>query len=98
MTLSPLAVSLVDAAAALVRDDGPEFVAALKAHDWKSAAREAVLAELKLAAAADLPGAGLALKLYPIARHLAGGPADPASPAMSKATGGEGGVNIPTGA
>ncbi len=93
MSLSPSAQSLVDAALALARDDGPRFIAALKAHDWKAAARQVVLAELQLAAAA-----ALALRLAPLAEFLTVHPADPASPAMGKATGGEGGQNISTGA
>ena len=98
MSLSPSAQSLVDAALALARDDGPRFIAALKAYDWKAAARQVVLAELQLAAAAGVRGAALALRLAPLAEFLSAHPADPASPAMGKATGGEGGQNISTGA
>ncbi|HMN71807.1 MAG TPA: hypothetical protein PKA55_08050 [Rhodoblastus sp.] len=98
MRLSPAARALVDAAGALVREDGPRFVAALKAHDWRQAALEAVLAELRLAAAANLPGAAIALRLAPLAQALSIHPADPASPGMSGATGGDGGRNISTGA
>ncbi len=98
MTLSPVARSLVEAAAALLREDGPRFVAALKAQDWKGVARHAVLAELELAVAAGVRGAALALRLAPLAEFLSACPADPASPAMSKATGGEGGQNLSTGA
>mgnify|MGYP000923947252 FL=1 len=98
MSLSSVAASLVDAGIALVRDNGPEFVAALKAHDWKTVAVDAVVAELTLAAAAGLPGAAIALKLVPVAAFISNHPADPASPAMSKATGGDGGQNIASGA
>lgn len=98
MSLSPSAQSLLDAAVALAREDGPRFVVALKAHDWKTVARQAVLAELELAAAAGVRGAALALRLAPLAEFLGAHPADPASPAMAKATGGEGGQNVSTGA
>lgn len=98
MNLSPSAQSLLGAALALARDDGPRFIAALKAQDWKAAAKQAVLAELELAAAAGVRGAALALRLAPLAEFLGAHPADPASPAMSKATGGEGGQNLATGA
>ena len=97
MNLSSVAASLVDAAIALVRDNGPEFVAALKAHDWKTVAVDAVVAELTLAAAAGLPGAAIALKLVPVAAFISNRPADPASPAMSKATGGDGGQSVDRG-
>lgn len=96
--LSPRAASLVDAALALARDNGPAFVAALKAHDWQTLAYQTLRAELALAAAAGAPGAGLALALLPVAIELARGPTDPASAAMAKAGGGEGGVNIASGA
>lgn len=98
MSLSPSAQSLVDAALALARDDGPRFVAALKAQDWKAVARQVVLAELELAAAAGVRGAALARRLAPLAEYLGAHPADPASPAMRRATGGEGGQNLSTGA
>ena len=98
MKLSPSAQSLLDAALALARDDGPRFIAALKAQDWKAVAGQAVHAELELAAAAGVRGAALALRLAPLAEFLGARPADPASPAMSKATGGEGGQNLSTGA
>ncbi len=98
MNLSPTAQSLLTAALALARNDGPRFIAALRAHDWKAAARQAVLAELELAAAAGVTGAAIALRLAPLAEILALHPADPASPAMTKATGGEGGQNVSTGA
>ena len=96
--LSPVAQSLIDAAVALARDDGPRFVAALKAHDWKSAAKQAFLAELEFAAAAGVRGAALALRLAPLAEILSLHPADPAAPAMTRATGGDDGQNISTGA
>lgn len=57
-----------------------------------------MIAELKLAAAAGVPGAALALSLAPLAQALSIHAADPASPAMAKAAGGEGGQNISTGA
>lgn len=98
MTLSPLAQSLVDAAVALAREDGPRFFAALKAHDWRAAGTDVILAELKLAAAAGLRGAEIALRLAPLAAAIHMRPADPASPAMSRATGGEGVQNVSTGA
>jgi len=98
VSLSPASQSLVDAAIALLRDDGPRFIAALKAHDWKAAARQAVLAELELAAAAGVRGASIALRLAALAEILSVQPADPASPAMTRASGGEGGQNISTGA
>lgn len=98
MTLSPLALSLIEAAAALVRDDGPRFLAALKAHDWKAAGKQAVLAELELAAAAGVRGAAIALRLAPLAEILRPHAADPASPAMARAAGGDDGQNISTGA
>ncbi|MBX3525524.1 MAG: hypothetical protein KDJ20_08320 [Hyphomicrobiales bacterium] len=98
MTLSPVAQSLLDAAVALARDDGPRFVAALKAHDWKAAAKQAVLAELELAAAAGVRGAAIALHLARFAEILSLHPADPAAPAMAKASGGDAGQNISTGA
>ncbi len=98
MSLSPAARSLVDAAAAILRDDGPGFIAAIKARDWKQAALDVALAELKLAAALHTPGAALALSLAPLARALAVRPADSAGVPMAKAAGGEGGQNISTGA
>ena len=98
MTLSPVAQSLVEAAVALARDDGRRFLAALKAHDWKAAAKQAVLAELELAAAAGVSGAAIAPRLAPLAEILSLRPADPASPAMTRASGGDDGVNISTGA
>ena len=98
MSLSPSAQSLVDAALALARDDAPRFIAALKAQDWKAAAKQLVTAELQLAAAAGVRGAALALRLAPLAEFLSAHPADPASPAMSKATGGQGAQNLSTGA
>jgi len=98
VTLSPVAQSLLAAAIALVRNDGPRFIAALRAHDWKAIAKQAVLAELELAAAAGVSGAAIALRLAPLAEILAIHPADPASPAMAKAQGGKGGQNISTGA
>lgn len=98
MNLSPLAQSLLMAALALARNDGPRFIAALRAHDWKAAARQAVLAELELAAAAGVTGAAVALRLAPLAEIIALHPADPLSPAMAKAAGGEGGQNVSTGA
>ena len=98
MTLSPAAQSLIDAAVALARDDGPRFIAALKAHRWKQAAIGIALAELKLAAAANVPGAAIARRLAPLAAALSIQSADPAAPAMTRAAGGEGGQNISTGA
>ncbi|MFO1167545.1 MAG: hypothetical protein U1E19_05405 [Rhodoblastus sp.] len=98
MNLSPVAQSLLAAAIALARNDGPRFIAALRAHDWKAVARQAVLAELELAAAAGVSGAAIALRLAPLAEILAIHPADPSSPAMAKASGGEGVQNISTGA
>ena len=98
MKLSPSARALVDAAGALLREDGPSFIAALKARDWKQAGLEAVRAELRLAAAAGLPGAAIALQLAPLARALAVHSAEPGSPPMSKAIGGDDGRNISTGA
>ena len=97
MNLSPVAQSLLMASMALARNDGPRFIAALRAHDWKSAAQQAVLAELELAAAAGVTGAAIALRLAPLAEILSLHPADPASPAMTKAAGGEGGQNVSTG-
>ena len=96
--LSPVAQSLIDAAVALARNDGPRFVAALKAHDWKSAAKQAVLAELELATAVGVRGAAIALRLAPLAEILSLHPADPAAPAMARASGGDDGQNISTGA
>ena len=98
MSLSPVAQSLLAAAIALARNDGPRFIAALRAHDWKSVARQAVLADRDLAGAAGAGGAAIPLRPAPPAKSLAIHPADPASPAMVKAQGGEGGQNISTGA
>lgn len=98
MSLSPSAQSLVDAAIALAREDGPRFVVALKAHDGTAVARQIVTAELELAAAAGVRGAALALRLAPLAEFLGAHPADASAPAMAKAAGGEGGQNVSTGA
>ena len=43
-------------------------------------------------------GAALALRLAPLAEILSLHPADPAAPAMTRATGGDDGQNISTGA
>ena len=98
MKLSPQSQSLLSAALALARNDGPRFIAAIRAHDWKAAAKQAVLAELELAAAAGVTGAAIALRLAPLAEIISVHPADPASAAMTKAAGGEGGQNVSTGA
>ncbi|MFV0279230.1 MAG: hypothetical protein ACK5JM_00550 [Rhodoblastus sp.] len=81
-----------------MREDGPGFIAALKSQDWSSAGEKFVIAELKLARAAGLPGADFALRLAPLVGALAIHPAEPSSPAMTKAAGGEGGQNISIGA
>ena len=91
MTIAPLARSLIAAGAALARDDGAGFIAAFRAHDWKTVAVDLSEAELTLAAAAGVPGAGLALKLLPLGIYMARHPADPADPAMTKAAGAGGG-------
>lgn len=67
--LSPAADGLLRAGLAILRDDGPAFLAAFRAHDWKRLAFGVVEAELKLAAAAPGPqqgAANVALKLLPV--------------------------------
>ena len=91
MSVSPIAQALISAGLALARDNGPDFIAAFRAHDWKTVARDVVLAELTLAAAIGVPGAGIALKLLPLGLYMARHPADPSDPAMTKAAGPGGG-------
>ncbi|MDE2102515.1 MAG: hypothetical protein KGL39_35035 [Patescibacteria group bacterium] len=72
--LSPFASSLIGASTAILRDDGPAFIAHIKAQDWGALALDVVTAELKLAA--SIPGpqmvpAGMALKLLPVAIYMA---------------------------
>jgi hypothetical protein len=93
--MTPLAQALIDAAASLVKEDGPGFIAAFKAHDWKTVAEDVVLAELALAAAAGVPGASIAVKVAPLfiggAIYAAQHPADTNSPEMLRADGNRGG-------
>ena len=96
--MSPAAQSMIDAAVSLTRGYGGAFIAHLQAHDWKSVGLDIVQGELTLAKAAGVPGAGLALSLMPAVSYMVHHPADTNSPAMQKATGGEGGTNINTGA
>ena len=69
--LSPLAQSIIRAGLAFLKDDGPGFIADIKRHDWKAVAIDVVTAELKLAAAAGVPGAGIAIKLLPLGVYMA---------------------------
>jgi hypothetical protein len=67
--LSPTSKSLIGAAVSLGKNDGPGFMAAFHAHDWKTVAYDVVKAELTLAAAVpgpQQPAAALALELLPL--------------------------------
>ena len=67
--LSPTSKSLINAAVSLGKSDGPGFIAAFKAHDWKTVAYDVVKAELTLAASVPGPqqaAAALALELLPV--------------------------------
>ena len=67
--LSPAARALIHAGVSLAHDDGPGFIAAFRAHDWKTVARDVVEGELPLAAAVPGPqqaAAAIALKLLPV--------------------------------
>lgn len=92
--LSPLAQSLIEAGVSALNDNGPGFIVHIKSHDWASAAVDVVAIELELAAAAGVPGAGLALKLLPVAVYMGHHPADPSDPAMAKAAGPDNSVSL----
>lgn len=67
--LSPTSKSLINAAISLGKDDGPGFITAFKAHDWKTVAYDVVEAELTFAASVPGPQqapAALALELLPL--------------------------------
>ena len=93
--MSPLAETLVKAAADLIQKNGEGFIAAFAAHDWKTVAITVVEAELSLAAAAGVPFAGVAAKLVPLfvtgAIYAAQHPASADDPTMKRADGHGGG-------
>lgn len=85
MPLSPAAKSLIEAGVSFAKNDGPGIIIAIKRHDWRTVAIEAVALELELASAAGVPFAGLALKLLPLGVYMADHPHNS----------GEGGIGLP---
>lgn len=92
--LSPLATSLIQAGVSLVKNNGPSFIAAFKAHDWKTVAIDVVTAELTLAATAGVPGAGIALKLLPVGIYMAQHPHNTGEGGIGAKPEGNGGIVI----
>lgn len=98
LTTDPRAKAIITAAKQFAAGDAQKLVQAFKAHDWKTVEHTALVDALTVADSFGVPYAGLALKALPFFEYAAQHPADVGDPAMQKATGGDGGINIQTGA
>lgn len=83
----PRAQLLVKLSQQLVAGEAVGFMAAVKAHDWKTVGIDVLTEGLTAAATLGVPGAGLALRFLPLVIFAAEHPADVLSPAMRKAAG-----------